>query len=126
MEILIDSSVWIDYFQSGEKTQALDNLIDQGLIASNDLILTELLPFLMIKKQHSLINTLNAVKNFSLNIDWSEIQDFQLKCLKSGLNGVGIPDLIIAQNALQNDSYIYSLNKHFRYLEELIHIRLFN
>ena len=35
------------------------------------------------------------------------IIDFQFKCLKNGLNGIGIPDLIVAQNAKQNSSKIY-------------------
>jgi hypothetical protein len=37
------------------------------------------------------------------------INEYQYKRLKHGLNGVGIADLIIAQNAKQNNCEIYSL-----------------
>jgi len=39
------------------------------------------------------------IKKNPLNINWQQIIDFQVQCLKSGANGIGIPDLIIAQNA---------------------------
>jgi predicted nucleic acid-binding protein len=37
-----------------------------------------------------------------LQINWSEIIQWQTNCLAIGFNGVGIPDLLIAQNAKQN------------------------
>ena len=49
MEVLVDTSVWIDYFRSGEKSEKLDFLIDENLVVINDLILTELLPLLIVK-----------------------------------------------------------------------------
>jgi predicted nucleic acid-binding protein len=36
--------------------------------------------------------------------------------MKSGSNGIGIPDLLIAQNAIQNETPIYSIDKHFSYM----------
>ncbi|RNJ50651.1 type II toxin-antitoxin system VapC family toxin [Methylocystis hirsuta] len=43
--ILVDSSVWIDYFRgvASPETDRLDELLDQELIAIGDLILTEVL-----------------------------------------------------------------------------------
>lgn len=43
--ILVDSSVWIDYFRgvASPETDRLDELLDEGLIAIGDLILTEAL-----------------------------------------------------------------------------------
>lgn len=49
----------------------------------------------------------------------------QLKCLKSGSNGIGIPDLIIAQNAKKNHCEVFSLDKHFQVLGEIIEVKLF-
>jgi hypothetical protein len=39
MQILVDSSVWIDYFRNGFNSGKLDMYIDQNLICINDLIL---------------------------------------------------------------------------------------
>jgi hypothetical protein len=37
----------------------------------------------------------------------------------------GIPDLIVAQNANQNGFLIYSLDKHFGLLRDIVQIALF-
>ncbi|NOQ21644.1 MAG: PIN domain-containing protein [Candidatus Aegiribacteria sp.] len=120
MQVLVDSSVWIDYFRGGGNSDKLDFLIDENILVINDLILAELIPFLRIKNQYNLIDLLNFVERLDLKIDWEQIIDFQHKCLRRGINGIGIPDLIIAQNALQNHCKIYSLDQHF----ELIKIPL--
>ncbi len=39
--------------------------------------------------------------------------DMQLACLCHGVNGVGIPDLIIAQSAMRRVCPVYSLDRHF-------------
>ena len=54
MSILVDSSVWIDYFRSGKYSDQLDYYIEQNIISTNDLILAELIPVLN-KKMHSCI-----------------------------------------------------------------------
>lgn len=126
MNVLIDSSVWIDYFRSADQTLELDYLIDNNLVCTNDLILTELIPYLTLKNQNSLISVLKDLSKFQLSLDWDQIQDYQYDCLKSGINGVGIPDLIIAQNAIQNDCLLYSLDKHFKLISEILNLKLYN
>lgn len=113
MSVLIDSSVWIEYFRNGNNSEKVDFLIDENLVVTNDLILAELTPFLKIRKQHNLVDLLNNISRLPIDIKWDQIIDFQYLCLQNGLNGVGIPDLIIVQNAIQNISQIYSLDKHF-------------
>ncbi len=124
MAVLVDPSIWIDYFRGGENSTDMDFLIDENLIITNDIILAELIPYLKIKKQTKVVNLLYEVTKIPLDIHWKEIIEFQLKCLKSGANGVGIPDLIIAQNAKQNHCAIYSLDKHFRLLSKILKINL--
>ena len=123
MSVLVDTSVWIDYFRSGDDNHRLDLLIDENIVVTNDLILAELIPFLKIRKQKSIIELLKNINNLQLQIKWDEIIEFQVKCLKKGINGVGIPDLIIAQNAKQNDCEIYSLDTHFKLLSKALNIK---
>ncbi len=125
MNVLIDTSVWIDYFRDGNNSTALDALISDNLVATNDIILAELIPFLKVKKQLPVVKLLQEINRLPLQINWEEIIEFQTKCLKSGANGVGIPDLIIAQNAKSNHCKVYSLDKHFRLLEKVIKVKLF-
>lgn len=124
MVVLVDTSIWIDYFRGGENSRDIEFLIDENLIVTNDIILAELIPYLKIKKQTKVINLLYEVNKIILDIHWEEIIEFQFKCLKSGANGVGIPDLMIAQNAKQNNCEIYSLDKHFHLLNKVLKVNL--
>ena len=125
MGILVDSSVWIDFFKGGQNSSDLDVLIDENLVVINDLILTELIPYLRIKKQLTVIKLLQEISRIPLLINWDEIIEFQVKCLKIGANGIGIPDLIIAQNAKGNNCNIYSLDRHFRLLKQVMKVNLY-
>lgn len=124
MSVLVDTSVWVDYFRGGDNSAKLDLLIDENLVVINDLILAELVPFLKIRNQQKIINLLYNVKNLELKINWNEIMDFQFRCLKNGLNGIGIPDLIIAQNAHQYLCKIYTLDSHFSLMKECLGLKL--
>jgi len=122
VQVLVDTSVWIDYFRGGGDSKSLDLLIDENIIVTNEIILAELLPYLKIKKQKKVIELLHEINKTPLEINWKEIIDFQVRCLEGGANGIGIPDLIIAQNARQNRNKIYSLDKHFRLLNQVLNI----
>jgi predicted nucleic acid-binding protein len=124
MPVLVDSSVWIDYFRRGGNSNKLDYYIDENLLVINDLIITELVPFLKIKKQPKIISLLGSIDKLELTINWNQIIDYQYKCLKKGINGVGIPDLIIAQNAIQSHCEIYTLDHHFKMIQQVINLKL--
>jgi hypothetical protein len=124
MSILVDTSIWVEYFRSGNNTEKLDFLIDENLIVINDLILAELVPFLKFRNQRKIINLLYNINKLKLSINWNQIIYFQFKCLINGLNGIGIPDLIVAQNAKQNRCEIYSLDSHFRLMKDILEFQL--
>ncbi|MFA5181943.1 MAG: PIN domain-containing protein [Syntrophales bacterium] len=124
MSVLVDTSVWIEYFRSGNNSEKLDFLIDENLVVINDLILAELVPFLKARNKGNIVDLLNNINKLKLSINWDQIIDFQFNCLKIGLNGIGIPDLIIAQNARQNSSEIYSLDSHFVLMKDILELCL--
>ncbi len=125
MEVLVDTSIWIDYFRGDGNSEELDFLLNENLIVTNEIILAELIPYLKIKKQMKVIKLLHDINMLTLRINWEEIINFQAKCLKSGANGIGIPDLIIAQNAKQYNCKIYSIDKHFRLLSQVLKVKLY-
>ena len=125
MSVLVDTSIWVQYFRSGKDLDPLDFLIDENIVVINDLILAELIPFLKIQNQKDVIQALTSVRKLDFLIDWNQIIDFQIKCLKNGINGIGIPDLLIAQNARQNGVEIFSLDKHFSLLAPLLKLKLY-
>jgi predicted nucleic acid-binding protein len=124
MSVLVDTSAWIEYFRSGNNSEKLDFLIDKNLIVINDLILAELIPFLKVRHQREIVNLLYTIKKLDLSIHWDQIIEFQFTCLKKGLNGIGIPDLIVAQNAIQNRCEIYSLDNHFKLMKDILELQL--
>ncbi|MCX5846960.1 MAG: PIN domain-containing protein [Deltaproteobacteria bacterium] len=124
MSVIVDTSVWIEYFRSGNNSAKLDFLIDEDLIVINDLILAELVPSLKVHNQRKIVKLLYTVKKLYLLINWDQIIEFQFKCLKNGLNGIGISDLIVAQNAKQNRCEIYSFDNHFRLMKDILELHL--
>jgi len=124
MSILVDTSIWIEYFRSGNNSEKLDFFIDENLIVINDLVLAELVPFLKVRNERKIIDLLHNINKLKLSINWNQIIEFQIKCLKSGLNGIGIPDLIVAQNAKQNRCEMYSLDNHFRHMKDILDLHL--
>ena len=124
MPVMVDTSIWIEYFRKGNCSETLDFLIEEDLVVLNELILAELIPPLRLRNQQEIIRLLMSVKSYNLAINWDQIIDFQCKCLKAGINGIGIPDLLIAQNARQNRYEIYTLDNHFRLIQDILNIQI--
>lgn len=113
MRVLVDSSVWIDYFRSGRHSEEIESLLEDGRVVINDLILAELIPALHVKRQQRLIDLLRELKREPVLPDWQEVIRLQISCLRDGLNGIGIPDLLIAQNAMQRGLQLMTHDGHF-------------
>ncbi|MEM1156336.1 MAG: PIN domain-containing protein [Pseudomonadota bacterium] len=114
--ILVDTSIWVDFFRGGQNSLPLDSLIDDDLVVTNDLILAELLPHLLIRRQKKLASLLKALKQIPIDVDWSRVIDTQVSCLRDGANGIGIPDILIAHSATNYGCALWSLDKHFRFI----------
>ena len=121
--ILIDSSVWIEYFRSG-KPAKLDRIIEEDLACINELILTELAPALLLKKETKILEGLKAIELIPLNTDWEIVRDYQHMNLKNGINKVGIPDLMILQQVIEQKMSLFSFDKHFRLMQNHLHFEL--
>jgi predicted nucleic acid-binding protein len=102
----------------------VDQLIEEDLIATNDLILAELIPPLRVRKERTLIGLLGEIRRYPVSVDWDDIIRTQTTCLRHGINGVGIPDLIIAQNAVQHNLRLLTNDKHFELLSEHVPLKL--
>jgi len=125
-KVLVDTSIWIEYFKSSKKHTSLEPLIKENQICINDLILTEILPSLQMKKELELIEALQSIERVQININWDFIQQMQIENLRNGINKVGIPDLIILQNVIDNNLILYSIDKHFKLMNEIFKFQIFN
>jgi predicted nucleic acid-binding protein len=122
--VLVDSSVWIQFFRNGGMPD-LVRLIEEDLICTNQLILTELLPSLSLLNSKQAIEGLNAIVQIPLSIDWTLIRKYQEVNLAHGINNVGIPDLIIMQQVIENKLTLYSFDKHFRLMNKQFKFEMF-
>lgn len=124
--ILVDTSVWIDYFADAGRYPVIDRLIGENQICTNDLILAELIPFIQLQKKYDLVGALRALQRHEIRIDWEEITQFQVANLSRGINDVGIPDLIILENVMAYDLILFAKDKHFRLMHKIFSLRLFD
>ncbi|MDR0684476.1 MAG: PIN domain-containing protein [Spirochaetaceae bacterium] len=122
---LVDSSVWIEYFKGNRMYSFITDLIYTNAICTNDIILTELLPSIIHKKENELADLLNSLRKNILIIDWQEIRNIQILNLKHGNNNVGISDIIIAQNCIQNELKLITNDKHFWIMTKYIPLKLY-
>jgi predicted nucleic acid-binding protein len=119
-KILVDSSIWISYFKNNTLYTGLDKLISDNQICINDLILAELIPFLKVKNQNEIIDSLLYLDRIPLQTDWNQITNYQITNLKKGINKVGIPDLIILDNVITNNLVLFTEDKHFKLMQKNI------
>jgi len=117
--VLVDSSVWIEYFKSGGGGK-LDRLIEEDLACVNELILTELVPAATLKNETDILEGLQALSMIPLTIDWEIVRDYQLMNLQNGINRVGIPDLIILQQVIDQKITLFSFDKHFQLMQDYL------
>lgn len=118
MSVLVDTSVWVAYFRDAAGSEMVDRLIDEDLVVTNDLILAEIIPPLHLRRERELIALLREIRKAPIAVDWEDIVQMQTACLRNGINGVGIPDLIIAQNAIQHHLKLLTFDKHFLLMSE--------
>ena len=123
--VLIDSSVWVEYFKSGDTFPIIDELIDDYRICTNNVILTELLPSINHKKEFLLADLLKSVNKYDMNIDWQELQNIQLLNIKNGINKVPVTDLLIAQNCMQNNLTLLTKDKHFFLMQKYLPLKIY-
>jgi predicted nucleic acid-binding protein len=124
-KVLVDSSVWIAFFKGENQTLPLIELIDSNLVCVNKLILSELLPAMHHRKEWHLIELFSEIECLELTINWSNIIDLQKKNLANGINNIGIPDLIIAQNSIYHQVPLYTFDKHFQLMSKIFDLILF-
>lgn len=122
--VLVDSSIWIKYFNS-EEFSGLTELLVDNLVVTNEVILTEIVPFLEHHKSFEAANSIMSIEKIDLDIDWVGLKQLQKLNLKNGVNKVGIPDLIIAQQAIQNKVFLWSNDKHFQFMSKYMNFDLF-
>ena len=125
MKVLVDTSVWIDYFRGGDSVSKMDVLIATNSIFMCGLILAELVPILLHKKQTELVQLLTQLPQLQVSTRWMQIINYQTQSLKNGFNHVGIPDLLLMDTELLHQVPLFTLDKHFKQLQHIVDVELY-
>ena len=116
--IVVDTSVWIDYFNGGEtpETRRLDALLGQNTLATGDLILTEVLQGFRHDKDYKTAKKLLT----SLTVYSMLGAEFAIKCAdnfralrKQGITIRKTADVIIATFCIENGNPLLFSDKDF-------------
>ena len=118
-KILIDTSIWVDYFKGSEVVTGAINDLETGTIYITGPVMTELIMGVKNKKESKdLVLALESL--LCLEITGQEWIDAGM--LGSALRQKGItiplPDLIIFTVARNNNCAIWSRDKHFKIIRE--------
>lgn len=122
--VLVDTSIWIDFFRGNPVAEPLKELIADDRLVTNELILAELIPSVNHKREHRLRDLLLSVQKIELRIGWEGLIQMQSENIKRGFNHIGLPDLIISQNAIAHNVILFENDKQFAPMAELFGLRL--
>ncbi len=125
-KVLVDSCIWIDFLGRNLRKDLIERISEDYILSINDAILSEVLPHLIHQKENRAADLLASQFIIPLTISWPDIISLQVRMIKAGINKVGILDLIILQNAMQNRCAIASVDKHFRLICSEVGIELIN
>ncbi len=115
--VLVDSSVWIDYYQPGTSESlksAIKKLIEADEVAINGIIAVEVLQGTTSDKDYQKV--LKDMKAFKeLTFDWNVLKraaklSFDLK--RQGIT-ISTIDILIAATALENNSLLWHQDNHY-------------
>jgi len=126
MGYIVDSNIWIEFFNRRNYFDSVSGLLNDNKAYINGIILAELIPSSRAKREEEFIECLYGIELLELYIDWDEIIEMQYRCIKNGINKLGLLDIAIAQNAKQNNAGIFTLDRHMILLCNLIGVECRN
>ncbi len=113
--ILVDTSVFIDFFR-GKPTTELERLLRQDLVALSTLVRLELIQGLRRNEAHALNRLLSGLREVPIDRETWRLAEQILWDIKGEGLTLGIPDLLLAAQAQQTGFPVLSLDKVFQRL----------
>lgn len=125
--ILIDTSVWIEYFRSKSSSvaQKVDRILEEDEVYVPKIIIAELMQGSKSIKELSIIEDfLDAFHIIDQKEDsWIKAGSLSYKLKKKGKN-INLFDCYIAVIAQEYGCTIFSLNRHFKEMQSLIDVSM--
>ena len=127
-EILVDTSVWLEFFRVKDSPygEMLDRLLGEGNVCTSNLIKAEIIPGARTPRQFRELRDYFdalplAAEPASL---WEDIMEVQFRLKRRGINGISIPDLIIAVVAKANGKIVFTKDSDFQLIQRALPVEL--
>ena len=122
--IVIDTSVWIDFF-GGRDLPELESALKEGRVVLTPVVIAELMSgALSSSKEKQLIEILEGLEiHPTPRAHWLAVGRARRLFHEKGLK-VSIPDAHIAQCALETNGLLYSFDRIFAKIAKIIPLRL--
>ena len=125
----MDTSVWVEFFRvkGSPYSEFLDRLLEEGRVCTTHLIKAEIIPGARSAKQFEELKAYFDALPLALEPAtlWEEIIDVQFKLKRKGINGMSIPDLIIAVVAKTGKKRLFTKDQDFKLIQKVLPIKLF-
>jgi hypothetical protein len=126
--VLVDTSAWIEFFRSPDSPvgNLIDELLSHDLAAICGVVYAELLQGTRTVNEYSKLDGLLKALPLLAPGDslWSKTAEAGFLLRRKGISGVGIPDLLIAVTAWDNDVGVLTLDEHFQSISQVRSLRL--
>lgn len=123
MDVIVDSSAWID-FLSGRPAVEVDDAIADGVVVLSPLVIAELLSGELSPNERESVGEL--LQDFPMHdarlAHWMAVGKLRRLLAAKGLN-VTIPDAHVAQCALDRDGVVYTRDEVFTRIAEHTSLR---
>lgn len=127
-DILVDTSIWLEFFKTKDSVYGdiLDRLLEEGRVCTTSLIKAEIIPGAKtLKRFRELNDYFDALPPVGEPASlWRDIIEVQFGLKRRGINGMSIPDLIIAIVAGANNKTIFTKDGDFKLIRRVLPLRL--
>lgn len=124
MNVVVDTSVWVDFFR-GQALPQLEKALEEARVYVTPLIVSELISGARTKKEEKqLLNFLDNLPCVEMDFaHWVEVGRLRQKCLKKGL-AISTPDTHIAHAASAVSASLMAKDKIFSMIARLAGIKV--
>jgi hypothetical protein len=127
-KVLIDTSVWINFLNKKDSpvSKSVKELLRAELSCYTDIIELELIRGAKSKREIEIINKLlDVITYYGIKKEYYRRAGEMGYSLARKGHSIGIVDLLIAQVAIENDLFLFSLDNHFKLIAKEFPLKIF-
>jgi predicted nucleic acid-binding protein len=120
-KVLVDTNIWIEFFRPrSEYGRLVENLLTDNAVWTCGIVMFEVLKGIRSEEEKSKILSIFEILPYTEMKKplWSKASELSVYLRKKGLN-LPNSDIFIATIALEQNQYIFTLDKHFNQIPNL-------